>query len=166
MNNNNALGKTVKKFALAHVGMVFLCRVSLTLYWLDHSMAILSIDDFGKRWKNSKVTTFNIEHTWTIDQFDDQFVGRHKEIEPPVFSADGHDIQFQLAFELVEKNSCENLWTKVIVFHLHFYPGIKIVSEVPVSFTLTFYSENDVLLHKSKFQFKLKNNSKTNVFKT
>ncbi len=54
--------------------------------------------------KLNNVTSYDIEYTWKIIDFKQQFSDEKNELESPMFSTDDHDIQFQLKFKNKFKN--------------------------------------------------------------
>ncbi len=95
--------------------------------------------EFDKRWPHNKVS-FTTEHHWTVGQFPivDKSTGetsKEKTLSPK-FEVDDHELQLQMTLQFLGKKA-EN--DKEVSFGLHCYQGKDVASEVPVTFTLTFY---------------------------
>ncbi|KAH9403207.1 hypothetical protein TYRP_015085 [Tyrophagus putrescentiae] len=101
--------------------------------------------EFDKRWPHNKVS-FTTVHFWTINPFPvlDQLSGNKNEekILLPKFKVDGHDLQFQVTLQFRSKKAEND--NEVVFFDLHCYQGKEVASEVPVSFTFTFYDDPTV----------------------
>ena len=112
-------------------------------------MASDPIEELGKRWPQSKVTTFTAEYCWTVRPFpavsEQSATGESnwKRSKSRKFAADGggHDLQFQMALHLELLFS----FKEDLFVTLYCYPGKEVASEVPVSFQLTLDDGSDGL---------------------
>ena len=110
-------------------------------------MASDPIEELGKRWPQSKVTTFTAEHDWTVGPFpglpEQSATGKSnwKVIKSAVFVpvGGGHNLGFKMALKLDRPSDGK----EKVFFSLYCYTLKEVASEVLVSFKLAFNDGSD-----------------------
>lgn len=93
--------------------------------------------------KLNNVTSFDIEYTWKIIDFKQQFSDEKNELESPMFSTNDHDIQFQLKFKKKFKNK-NNL-----VLFLNCFSGETVYSNLLINAVIGILGTNGNVIKES-----------------